>query len=215
MKIRRNIATTGENGSDVREQDCFPRHLSLETSPRSHTDPSIVRPSSNDAIDATVSAAAAAVVVPPESTLHEFTADSETTRSLSRNTALRPIFVRLPRFVNDKGSNRERYFPSRDQSLHGLLRTGKRFLSRQTSPISDSTRGNGTRERKRERYTWFRIYIYILFNLNGRISHGRARWRYNVYFEKGKRYNFQRDIFHRWIFRRWKIFKRGLKWKSE
>lgn len=104
MKIRRNIATTGENGSDVREQDCFPRHLSLETSPRSHTDPSIVRPSSNDAIDATVSAAAA-VVVPPESTLHEFTADSETTRSLSRNTALRPIFVRLPRFVNDKGSN--------------------------------------------------------------------------------------------------------------
>lgn len=176
MKIRRNIATTGENGSDVREQDCFPRHLSLETSARSHTDPSIVRPSSNDVIDATVSAAAA-VVVPPESTLHEFTADSETTRSLSRNTALRPIFVRLPRFVNDKGSNRERYFPSRDQSLHGLLRTGKRFLSRQTSPISDSTRGNGTRERKRERdiYVISYIYIYILFNLNGRISHGRAR----------------------------------------
>lgn len=121
---------------------------------------SIDRPSSNDAIDATVSAAAA-VVVPPESTLHEFTADSETTRSLSRNTALRPIFVRLPRFVNDKGSNRERYFPSRDQSLHGLLRTGKRFLSRQTSPISDSTRGNGTRERKRERDIYVISYIYI------------------------------------------------------
>lgn len=85
---------------------------------------------------------------PPESMLHEFTADSETTRSLSRNAALQPIFVELPRFVNDKGSNRERYFPSRDQSLYGLLRTGKRFLSRQTSPISDSTRANGTRERE-------------------------------------------------------------------
>lgn len=57
------IATTRENGSDVREQDCFPRHLSLETSreSRSRIDPSIARPSRNDAIDATVSAAAAAV----------------------------------------------------------------------------------------------------------------------------------------------------------
>lgn len=104
---------------------------------------------------------------PPESMLHEFTADSETTRSLSRNTALQPILVELPRFVNDKGSNRERYFPSRDQSPYGLLRTGKRFLSRQTSPISDSTRGNGTRERERELDIRDFVYIYILFNLRG------------------------------------------------
>lgn len=41
----------------------FSRHLSLETSPRSHTDPSIVRPSSNDAIDAIVPVPAAAAVV--------------------------------------------------------------------------------------------------------------------------------------------------------
>ena len=102
---------------------------------------------------------------PPESMLHEFTADSETTRSLSRNTALQPILVELPRFVNDKGSNRERYFPSRDQSPYGLLRTGKRFLSRQTSPISDSTRGNGTRERERELDIRDFVYIYIHHSL--------------------------------------------------
>lgn len=100
---------------------------------------------------------------PPPSSFHPNRRfmNLQRTRSLSRNTALRPIFVRLPRFVNDKGSNRERYFPSRDQSLHGLLRTGKRFLSRQTSPISDSTRGNGTRERKRERDIYVISYIYI------------------------------------------------------
>lgn len=104
---------------------------------------------------------------PPESMLHEFTADSETTRSLSRNAALQPIFVELPRFVNDKGSNRERYFPSRDQSLYGLLRTGKRFLSRQTSPISDSTRANGTRERELDIGDFVYIYIYCLIWTEG------------------------------------------------
>lgn len=98
-----------------REQGCFPRHSSLETSRVAKPHRSIDRPPRSTP------------PFPPESMLHEFTADSETTRS--RNTALQPIFVELPRFVNDKGSNRERYFPSRDQSLHGLSRAGKRFLS--------------------------------------------------------------------------------------
>lgn len=125
-----------------REQGCFPRHLSVETNrvakPHRSTPP-----------------------FPPESMLHEFTA--ETTRS--RNTALQPIFVELPRFVNDKGSKDIfRHAANRSTDCRG--------------PENDSYRVPHFRFHARK-WNKRELDIYILFNLDGRY---RVRWGYNVYF---------------------------------
>lgn len=87
---------------------------------------------------------------PPESMLHEFTA--ETTRS--RNTALQPIFVELPRFVNDKGSKDIfRHAANRSTDCRG--------------PENDSYRVPHFRFHARK-WNKRELDIYILFNLDGR-----------------------------------------------